>query len=79
METTAFIRSLQSRDGCVPTTLPKTLPYRKAMLLLEHDNMSIEATSLVCGLQQIAHFDKVFKAETGSPPGVWKKIANLNH
>lgn len=42
--------------------------------LLHHGNPSISATAFACGFEDLSHFYRVFKQETGKSPGKWIKI-----
>ncbi len=68
-----FLRVFQQKVGTSPSKLLTQIRLQQATLLLKQTQGNVLNIALSVGYQSEAHFSKVFKAEYGVPPSVWRK------
>lgn len=67
-----FIRIFKSTYGCNPTEYIRTLRVKNACRLLKSTGLSVTEIASRCGYDDNNYFSRVFKAETGVSPSVYR-------
>jgi AraC family transcriptional regulator len=68
-----FARQFKLRTGCSPHRHLRSLRIRRAKELLGNDHMSIAEIALSCGFCHQEHMTRVFRAECGTTPAVFRR------
>ena len=71
----SFDRAWRTAYGASPLTLLRDLRLRRARLLLERTDDTLDAIAQQCGLGEATHFSRVFRAHVGQSPGQWRSAA----
>ena len=66
-----LFRKMKALLGYSAVTLIRKVRIRKAQELLSKGEMSISQVAFEVGFKEAAYFSRVFKEETGVPPGEW--------
>jgi AraC-like DNA-binding protein len=73
MARATFLRAFRETTGRTPHQWLMQQRVEKACELLSSSELSLAEVSLACGFADQSHFTRVFSAELGATPGLWRR------
>ena len=67
-----FAKLFKQVIGLSPYQFILTFRVEQAKIMLTNPKRSLSEIALLCGFSDQAHFSRVFKSRTGTPPSAWK-------
>jgi AraC family transcriptional regulator len=71
-------RAFRGFFGCTVGTYVRQRQVGRALMLLGNTSLDLSAVALEAGFCDQSHMTRLIRAQTGLPPGVWRKRARLS-